>query len=386
MKGQGKLKNLILVSYDSTRADVAYSGKFPGIERLRESGVTFKNCVSSAPLTPVSHASVMTGLQPYNHGIRHLFREQLDKSCHTIASVLTEHGYDTSAVVSCPGLHRWYEIGRGFTAYDDEIPLLPDGRDPLLTVDVKLRGQALKRADLVVERSRQQLEKTDAEKPFYHFIHFFDAHWPYGPPAEPFAVDVANPYEAEVAFLDHYFSQWFEWMHNSGRLADTLVVLFGDHGEDLNGWYANDKGGEEFDHPEEMGHGCLLYDQTVLVPLTFWHEGLKKAEIAEQVRLVDIFPTVMEMLGIEAQHKVDGISLANVLKGEGQVGERVGYSETFYPGEQTKATGGMFNWTHDKKAIRIDNRYKIIVHLDSDNVEAYDLTADPLETKNLLAP
>src|SRR5687768_5759712 len=98
------VKNIILVSYDTTRADVAYSGKFSGIERLRRNGITFKTCVASSPLTPVSHASVMTGLQPYHHGIRHLFREQLDSSCPTIATIRREAGYETSAVVFCPGL------------------------------------------------------------------------------------------------------------------------------------------------------------------------------------------------------------------------------------------------------------------------------------------
>jgi len=376
--------NLILVSYDSTRADVAYSGKFPGIERLRAGGVTFRNCISSAPLTPVSHASVMTGLQPYNHGIRHLFRERMNKSCITAAQLLRERGYETSAVVSCPGLHNWYGIGRGFTTYDDEIPLLPDGSDALQTVDVKLRGQALKRAELVVERSRQMLEKVPAGKPFFHFIHFFDAHWPYDPPSRPFSFEVANPYEAEVAYLDHHFGRWLDYVRDSGRLDDTLIVLFGDHGEDLNGWYPGDKGGEQLNHLEEMGHGCLLYDQTILVPLVFWHQNLACTEVEEQVRLVDVLPTIADLLGVELRHKVDGTSLADVLQREGQVGDRIGYSETFYPREQVKATKGMFDWTRDKKAFRVANRYKLIIHLDSDEVEAYDLASDPLETKNLL--
>jgi hypothetical protein len=103
--------------------------------------------------------------------------------------------------VSCPGLNRWY----GFDFYDDEIPLLPDGRDPLAVGDVKLRGLALKRAPLVVDRSTRWLSGQD-DRPFFFFAHFFDAHWPYEPP-EDVNPAVANPYEGEVAYSDHYLQR-----------------------------------------------------------------------------------------------------------------------------------------------------------------------------------
>src|SRR5207248_293299 len=158
--------------------------------------------VASAPLTPVSHASVLTGLQPFNHGIRHLFREQLAPRVGTLQSVLQGAGYTTGAVVSCPGLHRWYGMDYGFSHYDDEIPLLADGRDPLEVVDVEIRGTALKRAPIVVERALSWLDRVKGE-PFFGFVHFFDAHWPYEAPAD-FGVPFANPYEGEVAYMDHH--------------------------------------------------------------------------------------------------------------------------------------------------------------------------------------
>lgn len=376
-------RNLILVSYDSVRADVAFSGKFPALERLRRSGVSFRQCVSSAPLTPVSHASVMTGLQPARHGIRHLFREQLDRSCETIASILRDRGYATSAVVSCPGLNRWYGIDHGFDAYDDEIPRLPDGSDPLLTVDVKLRGAALKRAEIAVRRSREMLEACPPDRPFCHFLHFFDAHWPYEAPRVPAGAAIDNAYEGEVAYLDDQFGQWLNWMEESGRLENTLIVLFGDHGEDLEEWYTNDRGGAANGHAEEMGHGCLLYDQTVMVPLVVSAAGMAERNVDAQVRLIDIFPTVLELLGVAGVPPVDGQSLARSVSGA-PVQSRVGYSETFYPREQVEATGGQHEVTRDKKSVRIDNRWKVIFHLDSDEVEVYDLAADALERHNLL--
>jgi arylsulfatase A-like enzyme len=380
------IKNVILVSYDSVRADVAYTRNLPGLEALRKNGVTFRKCVSSAPVTPISHATVMTGLQPYRHGIRHLFREKLDRSCETIATILADRGFDTSGVVSCPGLNAWYEIGRGYARWDDEIPLLPDGSDPLQTVDVKLRGSALKRANVVIERSAAQLAAVKKGQSYLHFIHFFDAHWPYEPPFRPFSIEVANAYEAEIAFLDHHFHEWFKRLLEEGKLDETLIVMFGDHGEDLDGWYPNDKGGEKLGHPEEMGHGCLLYDQTVMVPLVFWHKDLHPREVQTQVRLVDIMPTVLELLGQGIPANLDGQSVASLVLGTAEVPHRVGYSETHYPTEQTAATNGRYDWTRDKKAIRIADRYKIIFHIGSDQVEVYDLKEDPLEERNLLSP
>jgi arylsulfatase A-like enzyme len=377
------IKNVILVSYDSVRADVGFSGKFPGIERLRKNGITFSRCVSSAPVTPISHSTIMTGLQPYNHGVRHLFREKLDRSCETIATILGDRGFDTSGVVSCPGLNAWYEIGRGYDKWDDEIPLLPDGTDPLQTVDVKLRGSALKRANVVVERSFGQLDAVPENTPYLHFIHFFDAHWPYDPPERPYAMEVANNYEAEIGYLDHYFHQWFERLEAEGKLDDTLIVMFGDHGEDLDGWYPNDKGGEALGHPEEMGHGCLLYDQTVMVPMVVWHKDLAPREVTTQVRLVDILPSVLDLMGIEVPTKFDGRSFADMVHGKPDDEHRVGYSETHYPREQTEASGN-FDWTRDKKSIRIGDRYKVIFHIESDAVEVYDLANDPNEERNLI--
>ena len=376
-------RNLVLVSYDSVRADVAFSGMLNALERLRRTGTSFTNCISSAPLTPVSHASIMTGLQPYAHGIRHLFKEKLRTGSKTLAHHLKAAGFVTSAVVSCPGLNRWYGIDAGFDRYDDEIPKLSDGTDPLTTVDVKKRGTALKRAPKVIERSLASIEGL-GDKRFFHFIHFFDAHWPYAPPESAPGKRGDNPYEEEVRYLDHYFGIWLERMAEMGRLDDTLVVLFADHGEDLCGWYENDKGGPDGAYPEEMGHGCLLYEPTIHVPLIFSHPGLLRQEISCQVRLVDILPTCLELLDLDIPEKLHGVSLASSILTGSAPPPIPAYSETHYPREQVDSTGGQFEWTKNKKSIRFPQGYKVILQLDSDMVEAYDLNRDPNEVVNLL--
>ncbi|MEY9484332.1 arylsulfatase [Streptomyces calvus] len=372
------MPNVLLISLDTVRADVAYSGKMPGIESLRRRGTTFRQAVSSAPLTPISHASVFTGLQPARHGIRHLLREQLAPDAVTLAEHLKRAGYATGAVVSCPGLNKWYGMDRGFDFYDDEIPLLPDGSDPLTTPDVKMRGLALKRAPLVVDRAMDWLSRQ--QSPFFLFAHFFDAHWPYEPP-EDFCPTAANPYEGEVAYSDHYVSRMLARIEELGHaLDDTLIVCFSDHGEDLAGWYPNDHSGD-LGHPYEEGHGCLLFDTTQHVPLIVSGPGLPRgAEIDSQVRLVDIAPTVLELLGLE-QKDADGASLTEFLRPEPAGASRPAYSETYYPEE--RRADGQYPDLLPLSAVRWDEgegaRRKVVWHIGGDTVESYDLRADPTE-------
>lgn len=372
------MKNLILVSLDTTRADVAYSGKFKAIQALRKEGVTFLNSISSSPFTPASHATVFTGLHPYNHGIRHLFKEKLNSKAKTLAQVLKKNGYETGAVVSCPGMKKWYGLSKGFDYYNDEIPRLSDGSDPLLTVDVKKRGTALKRANIVVEKAYNWI-KNKKNKRYFLFIHFFDAHWPYEAPKK---YGGNNSYEEEVAFSDHYLGSLLNSLKKEGFLKNTSVVVFSDHGEDLEGIYPNDKGGRRLGHPEELGHGCLLYDQTQKTVFIVKDNSLPSdVNIEQQVRLVDLFPTVLSLLDIKLTHKIDGVSLFPIIKNGSNL-NLPGYSETFYPEEQTLATGKFKN-VKNKISIRFANRYKYIFHMNSDKVELYDLEKDKNEKKNL---
>jgi arylsulfatase len=373
------MQNIILISLDTLRADVAYSGQFPAIEKLRKKGVTFLNTVSSAPLTPISHATIFTGLQPYNHGIRHLFKEKLNDDAETLAAILKRTGYQTGAVVSCPGMNKWYGFSKGFDHYDDEIPLLPDGTNALETVDVKLRGRALKRAPLVTERAGEWMKSIDTNKPFALFIHFFDAHWPYEAP-EVFAGK--NIYEEEVAYSDHYLGLFMDDLEKKGLLDDALIVCFSDHGEDLDGMYENDKGGEKNGHPEEFGHGNLLYEQTQKVPLIISSIDLpKNISISDQVRLVDITPTILSLLDISVDIDFDGVDLNPIINGE--KAELVGYSETSYPEEQNEATNNKYPNSKNKTSFVFNNDQKVILHEGVPH-EHFSLKKDPNEKHNLL--
>jgi arylsulfatase A-like enzyme len=372
---QKKKLNFLLVSLDTLRADVAYRGPLPNFQSLSARGTTFENVVASAPITPISHASVFTGLQPYEHGVRHLFRERLKVPSPTLAQLFAGEGYRTAAVVACPGLNRWYGMNAGFDHYDDEIPRLADGSDPLTTIDVKLRGTALKRAPLVVERGLRWLEENRSES-FFLFLHFFDTHWPYGPP-DWFAPPGANPYEGEAAFVDHHLGRLFAKLESWGVLEDTVVALFSDHGEDLAGWYPNDHAGAERGHPEEEGHGCLLFDATQMVPMTWLAPsalGLVPAgrRVGTQVRLVDILPTAVDLCGLADPHRRAGRSLRGLFTADEP--HRPAYCETYYREEQTAVAG-----LGPLRGLRLDNRFKIVLDVRTGRQVGSDLASDPHE-------
>jgi arylsulfatase A-like enzyme len=373
--------SVIFISLDTLRADVAYSGNFPNLRRLISESTHFSNTVSSSPITPISHTTVMTGLQPFNHGIRHLFRETLRPDVTTIAQMFQRLGYRTGATVSAPGLHSWYGLNRGFEHYDDDLPRLADGSDPLLTVDVKRRGSAKRRAEIVVEQALTWLDLIGND-PCFQFVHFFDCHWPYDAPGE-FKNSTRNAYEDEVAYTDNHLGNYLSGLERRGRLHDSLIVCFSDHGEDLCGLYPNDHGGAELGHPEESGHGCLLFDTTQMVPLVFRMTSSIPQGLAvdSQVRLVDIAPTVYELLHIPSSLCLDGISLCPAFSGQ-QIQARVGYSETFFPREQYEANG-LFPAARNLKAIRLENRYKIIWEIEGEAIAVYELINDPNEQQNI---
>jgi arylsulfatase len=372
---KGTTLNLVMISLDTLRADVAYSGRFNSIERLRSQGCSFMTTVSSSPLTPISHATVFTGLQPPNHGVRHLLKEQMHPGARTIAERLAEAGYTTGAVVSCPGMNRWYGLDKGFAHYDDWIPPLADGRDALKVVDVELRGTALKRAPLVVERALEWV-RSAGPGPKLLLAHFFDAHWPYEPPEEP-SIALPNPYEGEVWYMDRYLGLLLDGLAELGMTHEnTMFVLFSDHGEDLAGWYPNDHAGS-LGHPEEKGHGCLLFDATQLVPLVICAPSVSTpgTMIKEQVRLVDVAPTILEFLGCD-NTGCDGRSLAPFLRGE-QMPHTAAYCEAFYR-EELASTSPQWSHLLPLKGIRNPDE-KIVWEVGGDRVETYDMLQDPCE-------
>ncbi len=379
-------RSYLLISLDSVRGDVAYSGKYATLDRLRSEGICFRKVVSVSPLTPVAHASMLSGLYPFHHGIRHLFREALADHVVTLAQYFRQADYQTGAIVSCPGMNRWYGFNRGFQHYDDEIPLLPDGSNPLLSTDVALRGQAAKRAEVVVDRALDWISQRQAG-PKFLFLHFFDAHWPYDPP-EPFGRRFRdNPYEGEVAYMDHQLGRLFSGLTDLGLQEEFTSIITSDHGEDLEGLYPNDHGGAKFGNPHERGHGCLLYGSTQYVFLILHNlPGVTPGTIVtRQVRSIDVAPSLLAMAAFAPlpAAPMDGRSLLPYLRGEGS--DLQAYSETFYPEEYRGPVPAdrHLKPLYSMRLITGEAEIAMIWSQGEEGFEIYDLKADPQERNNL---
>ncbi len=373
-----KSNTVVLVSFDTTRTDVLFSGKFSFFDNLCKDSILFSNSVVSAPLTPVSHASVFTGLMPEHHGIRHLFKEKLSENVTTIAEKFKAHGYSTSAVVSCPGMNKWYGFNRGFDYYNDELALLPDGTDALNTVDVEKRGSVKRRAKNVVSLGLDALKKNYKKKNFL-FLHFFDAHWPYDAPED---FGEGNCYEKEIHYYLKYLQDFMNELSKDSFYDDITYIFFNDHGEDLNGLYLNDRGGEK-GHPEEKGHGCLLYNQTVKAFIMFYNkQNLSPQRINDAVHLIDVYPTICELFGFNYTG-TDGIPLINNTNEVLPYVERPLFIETFYP-EEYKA---VFDCTdinvENKLGVILANKFKLIIGQETHKIELYDIENDKNEQINL---
>lgn len=347
--------NLLLVSIDTIRGDrVGYSGydiETPSLDSLAQEGVSFLNAVCQVPLTLPSHASILTGTSPLYHQIRNNEDFFLEENFSTLAEILKNKGYVTAAFVSAFVLNSQFGLQQGFDVYDDEYKtpeaLIPYGPQRL--------------AEDVYRSAASWIEANQGKK-FFLWVHFFDPHFPYTPPS-PFDIRYkSRPYDGEIAYTDVYVGKLVQTLKEKSIAEKTLVVVVGDHGEDL------------WQHSEPT-HGIFLYDTALKIPLLFWcpqiiPEGVR---VESQVRSVDIFPTILDILRIDIPPSCQGISLVPVMEGKKVRDIEKSYAETYYP---LLAHG----WSA-QESIRTDE-WKYIL---SPRPELYDLKKDPDEMRNLIA-
>lgn len=348
--------NVVLVSLDTVRRDRIRCYGYdkidtPVIDRLAREGIRFDQAVSPVPMTLPGHATMLTGLNPPRHGARVNGMFRLDRTVPTLQEVLRKQGYRTGAVISAFVLDRRFGLSRGFDDYDDD---LSSGRS---TYEFSYRERP---GDQVTDVAAAWLRRNAANR-FFLFVHYFDPHWPYAAP-EPFAGRYKkNPhgdYDGEIAFADHQLGRLLAVLEEIKVRHRTLVIVTSDHGEGL-------------DEHDEQTHSFLLYDTTLRVPLIFSGPPVlpRRRLIGRQVGLVDIAPTVLDLLGVPPDTGMDGVSLLAPPGSE----PRAIYLETL---------GGKFmhGWAPMVGVRRED--YKLVVAPQS---ELYDLRADPGELKNLYA-
>jgi arylsulfatase A-like enzyme/Tfp pilus assembly protein PilF len=350
---RGGGRNVLLITLDTTRADrigcYGYAGaSTPNLDALAAAGVRFENAYCPVPLTLPSHASILTGMNPVRHGVHNNGTYTLTADKVTLAEILKDRGYETAAFTAAFSVDSRFGLDQGFDVYDDDF----------LTGSPFKPVNAERRADKVHGLFASCLGGRKGG-PFFAWVHFYDPHLPYEPPKEFLKDFAGRPYDGEVAYMDKYVGEVIRAARDKGSLENTLVVIAGDHGE-------------AFGEKVETGHGIFLYEMSMRVPLIFYSEGGLPAGLvpASTARLIDIMPTVLDLLEIKTDARMDGRSLVPVMEGR-RAGPSDVYIETFYPRE---------NWGWSELVGLISAGWK---YIQAPRPELYDLAADPGEERNV---
>jgi len=341
---------VVLVSIDTLRSDhlppYGYQQiETPAISAFARQGVLFERAYSHIPLTLPSHASILTGLLPGENGVRDNLGYRLKLGDHPyLPDVLHQAGYATGGAVSAFVLRKETGINHGFDFYAGDIELRIN----------ESVGQSQRTCSETLAASRDWLRQAEAE-PFFFFIHFYEPHTPYEPPADVRA-RVRNPYDGEIVAVDRCFGDLENELRKSGVWDRAIVILISDHGEGLS----------EHGEPE---HGILLYREALQVPFIVKLPGEARAgqRDATPVSLVDLFPTITTLLGLPTPEGLAGRSVFALADGD----QRPIYSETFYPRLH-------LGWNELTSIIR-GNLHGIF----GPDPELYDLAQDPGERDNL---
>jgi arylsulfatase A-like enzyme/Tfp pilus assembly protein PilF len=353
--GDARPVNLLIVSIDTIRADRLGSygyrlARTPYLDALAARGLRFSQASTVMPLTLPAHTSLLTGTFPAFHGVRDNGGFYLAEEHVTLAESLAGHGYRTGAFVGSFVLDSRWGLDQGFEYYFDNFDL--SGPSTAALDEIQRPGEE------VVGQAIEWLGR-DASRPFFAWVHLYDPHTPYAAPAAfqtqlPPTLDSA--YDAEIAYTDHQVGRLIDHLAATGESNRTVIVVVGDHGESLGG------------HHEET-HGFFLYDGTLQIPLIIAGPRVPARTVDDQVRIVDVMPTVLELLGRSVPPAVQGVSLMAVAAGARP--DLLAFSETWFPRYH-------YGWS-ELMAVR-DGRYKFIL---APRRELYDLQTDPAEAHDL---
>lgn len=371
--------NVVVISIDTLRRDhlAPYGAPFETVAatRLAREGVVFEHAVSQVPLTLPSHASLFTGLYPPHHAVRDNGGFVLGRDATTLAERFLARGYRTAGFVSSYVLHSRWGIGQGHETYDDSFDY--SGIESRALTDVERPAGPVVDAALAWLRQPRR-----AERPFYLWVHFFDPHEPYVPPDE-YRRKAPTAYAGEVMYADAQVARLLGALDTLDLRRNTLIVYLSDHGESLG------------EHGEPT-HGIFLYGATLDVPLVIAPPtgaalgspalALAGRRVRGLARLVDVTPTVLDLVGLPVPSGLDGVSLLSMVAHEGDsaagpsptdtsdaLAGPVSYAETYYPRFR-------YNWS-ELVAVETE-RWKFVR---APRAELYDLRQDPGELHDVSA-
>jgi arylsulfatase A-like enzyme len=399
------LPPIILITIDTLRADhlSCYGSnkvETPTIDSLAKDGILFNTTISQCPWTIPSIASILSSLYPSLHKGGEVVGEGESKSFRKIAEsitllpeVLKKEGYFTQAILSNPQLSKEQGFAKGFDGFQNfdagyyEIPGLFYLR-LIKTVRSSVSDRWYTAGDIITNEAMDWLNKNHKSS-FFLWIHYTDPHIPYHPPTKYLKnltykgkfkdknvldfgkirsgsynitaddrVYIESLYNGEIKFTDDQLSKVIYKLKELDIFDKSLIILTSDHGEEF--W-------------EHLGfeHGHTVYNELLHIPLIIHFGNLLQAEnkaIKNRVRLIDIFPTILDFLKIEYQGFIQGRSLMPIIMGEEE--ERIAFSEYLYRGKERKSI--------------INGDFKCIYFPDIDREELYNLKRDPAELTNLI--
>lgn len=376
--------NVVLITLDTTRAD--YLGCYgksgdptPNFDAIARDGTRFDMAIASAAVTPVAHASILTGLDNREHGLRVLSGQggfRLPADIPTLATVLHDQGYSTAAVHSAFPVSAYFGFQRGFDVFDSFDGVIQKGVTGNMTWPLLVQQR---RSDETTNLVLDDLK--DEGRPFFLWVHYWDPHDNVRVPDPQYlgpelARDSAGNvlpsrelYGAEVRYVDAQFGRLVASLKASGDYDNTIFVIVADHGEGLgdHGWPAH----------------RILYQEQVRVPLIVRIPGVRAASsFAGVVRSTDIYPTVLDYLGVAAPRPPSGKSLRAPIEGRSETA-RVAFADQVN-GYDLNAKMLESRPDDDFVYAVVDLPWKWIYRpMHPEKSELFDLAADPRETKNL---
>ncbi len=353
-RAQSSPPNVLLITIDTVRADHvgAYGytrGATPTLDRLAREGVRFADATSQAPLTGPAHAAILTGRYPARLGVRDNAATPLPESATTIAELFKGKGYRTGGFVGAFILGPEYGFAQGFETFDASFRQFNAGS----------KLQAQRPGGEVVDAALAWLQ-NGGDRPFFVWVHLYDAHTPYEAPPPFHARFAAAPYDGEIAYVDSCVARLVSALEAGKQLDRTAVAVMADHGEGLG------------DHGEAE-HGLFLYDAVLRVPWILRLPGRDAAGtvVRTQVRSIDVAPTLAAIAGVTIPD-ADGESALPLVRGASPRDPLPSYAETFYPRWH-------FGWS-ELRSVRVgDWKY-----IDAPKPELYDLRADAQERGNAI--
>ncbi len=395
--------NVVLVTIDTLRWDHTTPAGYlrdttPTLARLASEAVVFDTAYTPTSTTGPAHATIFSGLLPSLHGLRRN-GESLPPEVPVLADFLANKGWRTSAVVSSFVLNHRFGWRRGFATFDDRFD--PDHASVKTDIwtGFEVQGGVLdQRADAATAKAIEAVDELAREdaSPFFLWVHYFDPHSPYDPPpayeaafqgSEQPAGELAElerRYDAEILFTDAELGKLIDFLQAKGLLDSTLLIITSDHGE-------------AFMEHGYLYHGIGLWEEFVRVPLVIRLPGGRTGDrrVQAPVGLIDLVPTVVDLLGLEWEHPVDGVSLRAFLKNPESVDPAAPPRPLFlerqtYPTAATCRynlppwfTTGLDAPVETPALGVVYGGWKLLETPESGLRELFDLAADPGERHNL---